>query len=61
MRRRAHDKDDLTRALADELDSINAESAERLSNILRGLFGCLQDLDSRVKVLERDGDGDRES
>jgi hypothetical protein len=53
----AHDEDDLTRALADELDSMNSESAERLTNILRGLFGCLQDLDSRVKVLERDYDG----
>ena len=57
----AHDEDDLTRALADELDSINAESAERLTNILRGLFGCLQDLDSRVKVLERDGSDSGES
>ena len=57
----AHDEDDLTRALADELDSINAESAERLTNILRGLFGCLQDLDSRVKVLERGGSNGEDS
>jgi len=39
-------------ALATELESLKAENAERLTNILRGLFGCMQDLNSRVAVLE---------
>jgi len=40
-------------ALATELDSMSSESAERLSHILRGLFSCMQDLNQRLAVLER--------
>ena len=40
-------------ALATELDSMSSESAERLSNILRGLLSCMQDLNLRLAVLER--------
>lgn len=57
----AHNQDDLAQALAKELESLNAESAERLGNILRSLFACMQDLNTRVIVLERQcggGDGD---
>lgn len=56
-----HNEDDLLQALATELDSLEAENAERLTNILRGLFACMQDLDSRVGVLEgKCGDGTEE-
>ena len=44
-------------ALATELDSLGAERAERLCNILRGLFACMQDLNQRVAVLEGQCDG----
>ena len=47
-----HNQDDLMQALAIELDSLKAENAERLTNILRGLFACMQDLDARVADLE---------
>ena len=40
------------RALAIELGAMNQASAERLSSILRGLFACMQDLNSRLAVLE---------
>ncbi len=40
-------------ALATELESLSGESAERLSNILRGLFTCMQDLNTRLAALER--------
>ncbi len=45
-------QDELMHALATELDSLNSESAERLCNILRGLFGCMQDLNHRLAALE---------
>jgi hypothetical protein len=48
----SNNQDDLMHALATELDSLGAESAERLTNILRGLFSCMQDLNQRVAVLE---------
>ena len=54
----AHNEDELIRALATELDSLEAENAERLTNILRDLFACMQDLDTRVATLEgKCGDG----
>jgi len=46
-------QDELVTALSDELDAIGPENAERLSNILRGLFTCMQDLNRRVAILER--------
>ena len=39
-------------ALASELGAMNEASAERLTTILRGLFACMQDLNSRLAVLE---------
>jgi len=39
-------------ALATELGAIDEANAERLSSILRGLFACMQDLNSRLAVLE---------
>jgi hypothetical protein len=39
-------------ALATELDSIGTEQAEKLCNILRGLFACMQDLNHRLARLE---------
>ena len=39
-------------ALAAELGALNEANAERLTSILRGLFACMQDLNSRVAVLE---------
>ena len=47
-----NNQDDLLHALATELDSLGAESAERLCNILHGLFSCMQDLNQRVAMLE---------
>ncbi|MEK7953090.1 hypothetical protein [Luteolibacter soli] len=44
--------DDLMNALATELGALNEASAERLTTILRGLFACMQDLNSRLAVLE---------
>lgn len=44
--------DDLMHALASELGAMNEASAERLTTILRGLFACMQDLNSRLAVLE---------
>jgi hypothetical protein len=44
--------DDLMHALATELDSIGTEQAEKLCNILRGLFACMQDLNHRLARLE---------
>lgn len=35
-----------------ELDAMKFENAERLSHILRGLFFCMQDLDSRLSAIE---------
>ena len=49
----SNNQDDLMHALATELDSLGAERAEKLCNILRGLFACMQDLNQRVAVLER--------
>ncbi len=58
----AHNQDDLAQDLATELESLNAESAERLGNILRGLFACMQDLNTRLSALERQcGGGDRDA
>jgi hypothetical protein len=45
-------QDELMDALATELRQLDAESAERLCSILRGLFSCMQDLNSRLAVLE---------
>jgi len=45
-------QDDLMHALATELGTMDEASAERLSAILRGLFACMQDLNSRLAVLE---------
>ena len=45
-------QDELTHALATELGAMDQASAERLSSILRGLFACMQDLNTRVAVLE---------
>ena len=57
LRMTAHNEDDLMQALESELESMSGESAERLSNILRGLFTCMQDLNTRLAALERqDGD-----
>ena len=39
-------------ALASELGAMDEKSAERLTSILRGLFACMQDLNSRLAVLE---------
>jgi hypothetical protein len=44
--------DELMNALTTELDSMSADSAERLTHILRGLFACMQDLNTRVAELE---------
>ena len=38
--------------LTSELDAMPQEAAERLSNILRGLFSCMQDLDNRMTAVE---------
>lgn len=38
--------------LETELDTMKFENAERLSHILRGLFFCTQDLDSRLTAIE---------
>lgn len=43
---------DLLSDLSAEMDSMTSENAERLCNILRGLFSCMQDLNTRVSVLE---------
>jgi hypothetical protein len=45
-------EDDLIQALSAELESLSTENAERLTNILRGLFACMQDLDTRLAELE---------
>ena len=45
-------QDELMHALATELGALDAASAERLCAILRGLFACMQDLNSRLAVLE---------
>jgi len=45
-------QDELMHALASELGAMDEASAERLSSILRGLFACMQDLNSRLAVLE---------
>ena len=45
-------QDELMHALAAELGTMNEASAARLTSILRGLFACMQDLNSRVAVLE---------
>ena len=45
-------KDELMNALSTELDRMSSEDAERLTHILRGLFSCMQDLNSRVATLE---------
>jgi hypothetical protein len=45
-------EDELMHALATELGAMDSASAERLCAILRGLFACMQDLNSRVAVLE---------
>lgn len=42
-------------ALNTELDHMSLENAERLTHILRGLFACMQDLNSRLAVLEGQG------
>ena len=44
--------DELMHALASELGSMDEACAERLTTILRGLFACMQDLNSRLAVLE---------
>ncbi len=48
----ANAQDDLMEALKAELDTMSSENAERLCNILRGLFACMQDLNTRVASLE---------
>lgn len=45
-------EDELMHAVAAELGALDAASAERLCAILRGLFACMQDLNSRLAVLE---------
>lgn len=45
-------QDELMHALASELGAIDAANADRLCTILRGLFACMQDLNSRVALLE---------
>ena len=47
--------DELMNALTTELDGMSPESAERLTHILRGLFACMQDLNTRLAVLEGQG------
>ena len=48
----SNNQDELMHALATELDAMSTESADRLCNILRGLFSCMQDLNHRVTILE---------
>lgn len=43
---------ELAGRLASELETLPLENAERLSLILRGLFECLQDLDTRLAAIE---------
>lgn len=51
----AQSTDELMNALNTELDHMSLENAERLTHILRGLFACMQDLNSRLAVLEGQG------
>lgn len=42
----------LQQHLEAELDALKSENAERLGHILRGLFACMKDLDSRLSAIE---------
>jgi hypothetical protein len=42
----------LEERLAAELESVNTPQSETLCSVLRGLFHCLRDLDSRISLLE---------
>ncbi len=53
----AHSQDELMHALARELGAMDPATAERLCSILRGLFACMQDLNTRVAVLEQQCSG----
>lgn len=45
-------QDELMHALSAELGAMDAAAAERLVGILRGLFSCMQDLNTRLAMLE---------
>lgn len=51
----AQNDDDLLHALSTELETLSGEGAERLCNILRGMFTCMQDLNQRLGALEEGG------
>ena len=38
--------------LADELDGLPRQNAERLAGILQGLFSCIKELNERLERLE---------
>ncbi|MEK7954343.1 hypothetical protein [Luteolibacter soli] len=44
--------DELANLLAVELEALPHANAERLAQILRGLFACMQDLNRRLSTLE---------
>jgi len=43
----------LSPALESELAALGAEGAERMLNVIRGLFHCIGDLNQRVAELEK--------
>ncbi len=46
--------DELAAVLAEEIEKLSQGDADRLCGILRGLFGCLSEMNRRVAALEEE-------